>query len=226
MNDDEKFDRWIAEAARGYNPPPDVVPRDAMWEAVRRGQATAAGSTVEGSGAVVRIGGARGVTGRWWQAAAAAVLLVGLGIGIGRNLPSGTTAVGSPRVAAVAGGDSTVVPQPQPSASYDVAATQHLASAEALLTSFRREGTLAEGPALEGWARDLLLDTRLLLDSPAAKDVARRHLLEDLELILAQIVQLPAESSADRSLVHRSIDRGEVLSRIRTSIPAGVASGT
>src|SRR5690606_25561923 len=54
----------------------------------------------------------------------------------------------------------------------------------------------------------------------------RRHLLEDLELVLAQIVQLPAEASADRALVQRSIEPGAALSRPRSTIPAGCTSGT
>ena len=111
-----------------------------------------------------------------------------------------------------------------------LAAVQHLSRVEALLTSFKSSGDgggPGESPAsLDRWARDLLGDTRLLLDSPAAGDARRRHLLEDLELVLAQIVQLPAESVADRTLVQRSIERGAMLSRLRSSIPAGFMSGT
>lgn len=110
--------------------------------------------------------------------------------------------------------------------SYDMATLEHLSRAEALLTSFRTPRSAGDGTPLNSWARDLLADTRLLLDSPAATDARRRQLLEDLELVLAQIVQLPAESSADRGLVQRSIERGAVLSRLRSSIPAGFASGT
>ncbi len=110
--------------------------------------------------------------------------------------------------------------------SYDVATMEHLSRAEALLTSFRTPRSAGDGTPMNRWARDLLADTRLLLDSPAASDARRRQLLEDLELVLAQIVQLPAEASADRGLVQRSIERGAVLSRLRSSIPAGFASGT
>ncbi len=39
-------------------------------------------------------------------------------------------------------------------------------------------------------AADLLTRTRLLIDSPAANDPAMRNLLEDLELVLAQVVRL------------------------------------
>ena len=45
-------------------------------------------------------------------------------------------------------------------------------------------------------ARSLLGTNRLLLDSPVATDPRMRQLLEDLELVLAQIAQLSAEGRA------------------------------
>jgi hypothetical protein len=52
-------------------------------------------------------------------------------------------------------------------------------------------------------------------------------LLEDLEYVLAQIVQLdPNAPAADRAMVDRAINREQVLTRIRSSIPAGFPSGT
>lgn len=233
MSDDEKFDRWIGDVAGTYNAPPDVVPREEMWEAIRRDPRSArAPATPNDPGsredpAVRPIRTAPRAGPRWWQLAAAAVLLMGVGIGIGRVMPSSVAGPDSAPPSIATGPDAPDATSRSPrSQSYDVAAERHLSSAEALLTSFRRERSDAEDSSLQGWARDLLVDTRLLLDSPAATDINRRRLFQDLELVLAQIVQLPAESSADRSLVHRSIDRGAVLSRIRTSIPAGSTSGT
>jgi hypothetical protein len=132
----------------------------------------------------------------------------------------------SPRDA-VSGGAGTLVDGAS-GRSMDVATLQHLSRAEALLTAFRAgDGAVVGGrTSMDRWARDLLADTRLFIDSPAATDARRRQLLFDLELILAQIVQLPAESSADRGLVQRSIERGAVLSRLRSTIPAGYSSGT
>src|SRR5207253_2556235 len=78
-----------------------------------------------------------------------------------------------------------------------LAAAQYLTRTEALLTGFRAE-TRAGVPTAQFsvQARDLLCTTRLMLDSPAARDVRLKSLLEDLELVLAQIAQLP--SSGDR----------------------------
>jgi hypothetical protein len=191
---------------------------------------------------------------RPWQMAAAAVLLLGTGIVIGQrfsatpegvptvaavpalqndssagSMSSGPATADSPRIAA-SGADHRVPTAPRfadgrGDAGYALATVDHLARAEALLTSFKGTRSDSADASLERWAQDLLADTRLLLDSPAAGDSRRRRLLEDLELVLAQIVQLRAESSADRSIVRKSIERGEVLTRIRSTIPAGSASG-
>ena len=113
------------------------------------------------------------------------------------------------------------------STTYDVASVQHLTAVEALLTSFRAEQTTASDQALQRWARDLLANTRLLMDSPAGEDAVRRQLLGDLEYVLARIVQLdPNAPAADRAMVDRAINREQVLTRIRSSIPAGFPSGS
>ena len=107
---------------------------------------------------------------------------------------------------------------------YDAAVVSHFSRAEAMLTSFRADSAGTDA-SLDRWARDLLSDTRLLLDSPAASDLRRRRLLEDLELTLAQIVQLPAAASPDdQEIVDRAIERGELLTRLRNVVPR--VSGT
>ena len=110
-------------------------------------------------------------------------------------------------------------------ALYQAATLQHLVRAEALLTSYRAEARAGKVDAeLSAWARDLLSSTRLLLDSPAARDPRRRQMLEDLELVLVQIVNLAPDSpAAERDLIDRAIERGDVMTRLRTTIPAGAA---
>src|SRR2546430_14549140 len=71
-------------------------------------------------------------------------------------------------------------------------------------------------------ARDLLATTRLMLDSPAAKDARLKGLLEDLELVLAQIAQLPASGDReDVQSINQGLDQRSVLLRLRTANPAG-----
>jgi hypothetical protein len=135
-------------------------------------------------------------------------------------MPSG----GESRVALVAGQDS-----PAATSAYQLTTVRYLSEAEALLTSFR-----ARNPAdqqmdaqLGAWARQLLTNTRLLLDSPVGNDPHRRPLLEDLELVLVQIVQQsPGTAPQDRELIEKTLQQEHVLTRLRTAIPAGAQRGS
>jgi hypothetical protein len=209
MNDDEKFDAWLKDVASDYNRPPATVPREAMWESISRSLPAAAPVVVTPLRPVHRT--------RWIPLAAAAAVLVVVSYQLGQRNASTEVA---PVVSSV--------PAPRAdSALYAKAAEQHLGRADALLTSVRSSGETGEiDPTLQVWARELLSDTRLLLDSPAANDAARERLLQDLEFTLAQIVQLSAASTPDdQRMVERSLQRGELLTRIRTAVPSNY-SGT
>jgi hypothetical protein len=75
------------------------------------------------------------------------------------------------------------------------------------------------GPSFEHsttQARDLLATTRLLMDSPQARDPRLRALLDDLELVLAQVARLPRRAAApDVYLIDETLDQREVLPRLR-----------
>jgi hypothetical protein len=135
------------------------------------------------------------------------------------------------QVAAATPRRSGVVDAPAPGTDpYDVAMLRHFAQAEALLVSYRAD-TVDAGMdrRLASWARPLLADTRLLLDSPASSDPRRRQLLEDLELVLAQVARLAPTAAQDstardrgeRQLIDGSIRRAQILPRLRTLVPAG-----
>ena len=116
-----------------------------------------------------------------------------------------------------------------PSSAYQLTTVRHLSEAEALLTSFRARSTTDQqmDAQLGSWARDLLSNTRLLLDSPVANDPQRRPLLEDLELVLVQIVQLsPGSTPQDRELIEKTLQHDHVMTRLRTAIPAGSQRGS
>ena len=104
---------------------------------------------------------------------------------------------------------------------YNVATAQHLANADVLLTAFTLKTRDLEMDAqFSQWARGLLANTRLLLDSPAGDDPRRAKLLQDLEQVLAQIVQLsPNAAATDRELIQGSIQQGQVITRLRTALP-------
>ena len=112
---------------------------------------------------------------------------------------------------------------------YHAAAVQTLVQAEALLTTYRRADEVAGAHDQESmlqaarWARDVLSSTRLLLDSPASRDPQLRALLADLELVLAQIVQLSGTplQAGERELIERAMHDRDLLPRLRSAVPAG-----
>ncbi|MEP6689518.1 MAG: hypothetical protein ABJD07_00100 [Gemmatimonadaceae bacterium] len=109
---------------------------------------------------------------------------------------------------------------------YRLATLQHLGQTEALLTTVRSNARAGQIDAhVAKWARDLLGNTQLLLDSPAGDDPQLKRLLGDLELVLAQIARLPGpggiRDTTDFDLIEQAISRHDVLTRIRTTIPAG-----
>ena len=279
---EDKFEQFLKKTAESYNAPPVRVPRAEMWSAIQAKRA---------AGPRVVYGGGLGTHGAperkfgprvWLGAAAAALLLVATGVGIGRwtatpdarvvtTLPhepvvvapqapegtapadAGTTGVArapsnslrntgdrsagpvrSPVRTGVSAGNQSqlaIVGTPSastPSSAYQLTALGHLSEAEALLTSFRARSTADQqmDAQLGAWARQLLSNTRLLLDSPVADDPQRRPLLEDLELVLVQIVQLsPGSTSQDRELIEKTLQQDHVMTRLRTAIPAGSQRG-
>jgi hypothetical protein len=118
---------------------------------------------------------------------------------------------------------------PTGNSAYQLTAVRHLSEAEALLTSFRTRSTADQqmDAQMGSWARQLLSNTRLLLDSPVANDPQRRPLLEDLELVLVQIVQLsPGSTPQDREMIEKTLRQDHVMTRLRTAIPAGAQHGS
>lgn len=197
---DDRIDELVRSLARDYNRPPEP-PREAMWTAIQ-------------------------AQGRWyrrpwstarrpllWVAAAAAVLF--LGVGIGRLSVRGDGSAG--------GGNWD--PRTVSTTAYRLTAVDHMSQTEAFLTLFRASARAGGNERLaSATARELLADNRLLLDSPAAQDRKIRLLLEDLELVLAEIAQLsPQPRAQDLQLIREGIERGSVLPRLRTAVPAGTS---
>lgn len=99
-----------------------------------------------------------------------------------------------------------------------VASREHMQRAEALITVVAAAPADAMMDSLTGrWAREMLTNTRLLLDSPAGDDVSRRRLLEDLETLLVQLVQRSGGAVDERYLIDRTLERTQLLTRLRTS---------
>ncbi|MEP7002734.1 MAG: hypothetical protein ABI969_19740, partial [bacterium] len=101
----------------------------------------------------------------------------------------------------------------------------HLADAEVFLTSVRAELKSGQTDAERAErSRDLLVRTRVLLGSARNRAPEVERLLEDLELMLAEIAALPqSHSSLDRTLLDESMRSGNIIPRIRATLPARAA---
>ena len=196
---EDRFEERLRQAAQDYHRPPLPTPREELWTRIAAARAERRRRVL-----VIR-------PALRWGVGIAAVLA--LGVAIGRW--SATRSASSFETATTADRAPTVV--------YRLAAAQYLTRTEALLTTFRAETRAgAPGEQVAVQARNLLCTTRLMLDSPAAHDVRLKGLLEDLEVVLAQIAQV--RSSGDREdmqSINQGLDQRSVLLRLRTANPAG-----
>lgn len=213
--DDTRFNDVLRDLPRSFNPPPEP-PLDEMWTAIE-------GAHFD---APVPISRTRGMASRapWFAAAAALVV----GIGIGRYTPSGANPAKNAAPSAIAGNPTT--PAPDTSAVADAYRDQtnrYLGQAAALLISLpAKDANGKTDAAFATKATDLLVTTRLLIDSPAAAQDPKLHsLLEDLELVLVQIARLRSEKNrGDLDLIHQAVEQGDVLSRLNSAVATNQSS--
>lgn len=201
---DDHFEPPYQDAARSYHEPPalDADARERMWAGIE-------------SAAFAHRAPRRYRVPRWLGLAAAIVV----GIAIGRFTPLDgwlhpAATEPAPTVAAVPAPARLPLP-----AVYEPTTSQYLDQTTALLVSLPAE-TRAGPPDRQFIARatNLLLTTRLLLDSPAAQDARLHGLLDDLEVVLAQIVRLQAEQDhTDLDLINQALEQRDVLPRLRTA---------
>jgi hypothetical protein len=203
----DRFDELLQDAARTYNHPPDErqMPLDEIWAAVE----------------VQAFSPARPPRYSQWLRIAAALVI---GVGIGRL--SLSASFGRSRPAPVATADSAVrvVARSTETAgrmqSLDPATSRYLGQAAALLIALPAETNRPDASFIKR-ANELLLTTRLLLDSQSGSDQALRNLLEDLELVLVQVVQLEKGRDPSRrtemELIQQALDQRDVIPRLRTA---------
>jgi hypothetical protein len=216
---DDRLDDLLQEAAQDYNSPPET-PRDLMWTrivAAREEQRVEKTLTREGTRVLRR----PQVRHLFWPAGVAALLAIG--VALGRLTSDKPARIPPPTLPAPVAVES----RPRQSAlAYQLATTEHLAQSEAFLTLFRTSVNRGVNEQLaSATARQLLATNRLLLDSPAANNARTRALLQDLELVLAEISQLSHQPrSRDLEFIRKGLEEGGVLSRLRTAVPSGTSA--
>ncbi|HET9637159.1 MAG TPA: hypothetical protein VFP26_14615 [Gemmatimonadaceae bacterium] len=201
--DEDRFDEVIRDLPSTFNAPPPP-PLDEMWSVIEDSHFSAPrAKTSRGS-----------FFSTPWLAAA--TLLIGIGIGALIPPVKAPPAAQPPMAQTVTTRDTSAVAD-----AYRDQTHQYLGQAAALLISLpTKDGSKTADSAFSNKAADLLVTTRLLIDSPAAsQDVKLRSLLEDLELVLVQIARLRNERSrSDLDLIHQAVEQGDVLSRLNSAV--------
>jgi hypothetical protein len=196
--DDKELEQALADVRRSYNMPPERVPLDEMWGRIERARWSAR-----------RVG--RGRRAVWWIGMAA-TLVVGVGIGrLTRSTPIVAASLESPAASAH---------RPPPSESYDRSTARYLGQTAALLIALPAEARAGRtDERFVARAAELLTTTRLLLDSPAAADPKVRALLEDVELVLAQVAHLESDQGhVEFELIAQALEQRDLLPRLTSAV--------
>lgn len=210
--EEKKFEEILTALPRTFRPPVDPH-YDEMWNAIETAHFDS----------IARRQDTRRRTFPLipWLTAAAALFI---GIAIGRNFAS------APPISTASNEAATTASEKPASGTsagdtYRDETTHYLEQAAALLIALPnpsgpdRLSSASASTRLADKASDLLLTTRLLLDSPAAQDPRLHSLLEDLELVFAQIARLRVEKSkSDLDLIHQAVNQGDVLSRLNFAV--------
>jgi uncharacterized membrane-anchored protein YhcB (DUF1043 family) len=204
MMDDDRFEEVIRDLPRSFNSPP-AAPLDEMWSEIEDVHFNAPQAT-RSSNLFLNTP---------WLAAA--TLLAGIGIGALIPRMKNPAVMPSPAAQTATTRETSAVAD-----AYRDQTHQYLGQAAALLISLpAKDANARADSAFSNKAADLLVTTRLLIDSPAAsQDPKLRSLLEDLELVLVQIARLRDERSSrrDLDLIHQAVEQGDVLSRLNFAV--------
>ena len=214
---DDELDERTREALRGYRVPP-AAPLEEMWDAIEE-RHFGAPVVALADHTTSRARGAR----RWrfgapsWSvlvAAIAAALVFGVAIGRMSNRLA-------PVIADNSGSEGRYDYWAANAEPYRQATTEYLGQTVALLTALpaaTRDGR--PDARFVTQAGELLATTRLLLDSPAAaSDPRLKGLLEDLELVLAQLSRLPSEhGKTELNLIAEALVQRDVVPRVRAAV--------
>ena len=212
---EDRFDKLMRDAAETFRRPPEP-PLEEMWAEIEAQSGFRATPSLE---SVTPITGARRRFRVPTWAVAAATLVIGIGIGRGSTSVGHVSTAKEP-VVVTAEGPAAPLIDTSLDRPYEIEASQYLGQTAALLTSLGAEAKSGRtGQQFTTRASDLLARTRLLMDSPAANEPAMRDLLEDLELVLAQVVRLRANgSSTDLDIINRALEQRDVIPRLRTAV--------
>ena len=204
--DEKDLERRLAELRDDWRVAPEP-PLDRMWLRVE-GEAFG-----------------RGRRGRWLRTLLPLAATLAIGFGIGQVAPpllrhrdtGATTATAARPAAAEEHLTARLVSNEAP---FVGVATDYLERVTALLVTLAEESRRGQPVDYsKAQARELLATTRLLMNGPQVTNPHLREMLDDLELVLAQIVRLPPRPGApDVYLIDQALDQREVIPRLRVML--------
>ena len=209
--DDQRFDDLMRDAAPSFREPPPP-PLEAMWAGIER----------QHFGVPAR----RNPWQRWYGPVLGMAATLLLGIGIGRMT--------SPQAPVAASATMATADRTQPVEAFDdvtgpyrAVTSRYLGQAVALLVALPSSGDYKADRKLVEHAGELLSTTRLLLDSPAADDPELKVLLDDLELVLAQVVRLSGRRhDQELEMITDALEERDVLPRLQNAVTSFPLSAT
>jgi hypothetical protein len=210
IHDDDKFDAIIDRDAKGYRAG-NQPPADRMWSRIQQDVAAALREPRQPRSIARQL--------PWLVAGVGIAAALVLGVAIGRRSTKSIMPVAS----------FATVPDSVRDQLMRAVTLNHFAQAEVFLTEVRADlKTGRTDPQRSERSRLLLARTRLLLANDTTSAPKVELLLQDLELVLAEIAALP-DSNMRRSIQTQLLDErlrvGTVLPRIRTILPTPPGMG-
>ena len=214
---EDRFDELLRDAAHTYNRPPAEPPLDEMWSVIEQRRQRGPRALRDDAGPSPFLKERRrSAPARVAWLRMAAVLVIGLGLGrasVSLRWPASET-------------EQPVAQQEaRPRRPHDQATNNYLGQTAALLIALPGElRSSGLDSAFVSRADDLLMQTRLLLDSPAAADPALRALFEDLEVVLVQLVRLQSDRDPTRvEILNDALQQRDVIPRLRNAVVDHIA---
>ena len=199
--DEKELDQLLNDASTSWRVPVDP-PLDAIWSAVEAEAFNHSALRRSPDWSVVGI------------AAAAALIVGALGGGYAARRgiipPMTNTRTGLPAIQ---------VSAPSSSDPNQRAMGELLGRTAVLLAALPGDSSATTlDPQISSEGARLLTTTRMLLDSPVGADARLRNLLQDLELVLAQVARLePRHRKNEMQFIQTALDQHDIVPRLRSA---------
>jgi hypothetical protein len=206
--DEQRLDQLLDDAATTYRTDAPA-PGDALWARIEAEAFDAPMMARSESGAPRRA--------PWPMIGGLVAASLMLGVAIGRFSTRGAAPLP----------DRAVASAPIVNDQYHQETEEFLGKTAVLLASLPADNGAGDAASaqLVSQAGQLLTTTRLMMDSPVGSDQRMRQLLQDLELVLAQVARLqPQRQRTEMQFISSALEQRDLVPRLRSAV-ADLAAG-